>query len=210
MSNAGAADGPAPITARPSAPNSRSASRSTSSPLIGDAAGGRRSRLSAGVCRRCRLSSTFWSAAESCSARAARAPTESALRTEGESESAAESGAAGVTAADPAPRAPPHAVLSVAPSAAPTNASSRIPWVLVIGSRKNSQGYGSSRSTLQAPRPVVDRSRSRQSLCQELRESRVGDALSLNEQGRFRAGLQGVQGPKRPPGALRRRPEGQH
>src|SRR5207249_11200318 len=123
------------------------------------AAGGRRSRLSAGVCRRCRLSSTFWSAAESCSARAARAPTESALRTEGESESAAESGAAGVTAADPAPRAPPHAVLSVAPSAAPTNASSRIPWVLVIGSRKNSQGYGSSRSTLQAPRRVVDRSR---------------------------------------------------
>src|SRR5213076_489976 len=50
----------------------------------GDAAGGRRSRLSAGGCRRCRLSSTFWSAAESCSARAASAPTESALRTERE------------------------------------------------------------------------------------------------------------------------------
>src|SRR5207247_5568468 len=93
-------------------------------------------------------SSTCWSAAESCSARAASAPIESALRTEGESESAVESGVAGVSAAEPA-RAPPHAVLSVVPSAAPTNASSRIPWVLVIGSRKNSQGYGSSRSTLQ-------------------------------------------------------------
>src|SRR5438034_774245 len=158
MSKVGSADGAAPITARPSAPNSRSASRSTSSPLIGDAAGGRRSRLSAGGCRRCRLSSTCWSAAESCSARAASAPIESALRTEGESESAVESGVAGVSAAEPA-RAPPHAVLSVVPSAAPTNASSRIPWVLVIGSRKNSQGYGSSRSTLQAPRRVVDRSR---------------------------------------------------
>src|SRR5206468_4790607 len=112
-----------------------------------------------GGCRRCRLSSTCWSAAESCSARAASAPIESALRTEGESESAVESGVAGVSAAGPAPRAPPHAALSVVPSAAPTNASSRIPWVLVIGSRKNSQGYGSSRSTLQAPRRVVDRSR---------------------------------------------------
>src|SRR5439155_21487267 len=105
MSNVGSAGGAAPITALPSAPNNRTASRSTSSPFTAAAAAeSPRGRvLSARGRVRCRLSSTCRSAAESCSTRAIAAPSESTVWT------AAESRTAGSTAPACAPAAPPHA-----------------------------------------------------------------------------------------------------
>src|SRR5207253_4588359 len=105
MSNVGSAGGAAPITALPSAPNNRTASRSTSSPFTAAAAAeSLRGRvLSARGRVRCRLSSTCWSAAESCSTRAMAAPSESTVWT------AVVSRTAGSTAPACDPAAPPHA-----------------------------------------------------------------------------------------------------
>src|SRR2546430_2187779 len=110
MSNVGSAGGAAPITALPSAPNNRTASRSTSSPFTAAAAAeSPRGRvLSARGRVRCRLSSTCWSAAESCSTRAIAAPSESTVWT------AAESRTAGSTAPACDPAAPPHAAAPAA------------------------------------------------------------------------------------------------
>src|SRR5581483_10721550 len=47
-------------------------------------------------------------------------------------------------------------------------------------------------------------------LGQELRQGRIGDAFSLNEERRLRGGLERVQRPERPPRSLRCRPERQH
>src|SRR5213078_4987576 len=105
MSNVGSAGGAAPITALPSAPNNRTASRSTSSPFTAAAtAESLRGRvLSARGRVRCRLSSTCWSAAESCSTRAMAAPSESTVWT------AVVSRTAGSTAPACDPAAPPRA-----------------------------------------------------------------------------------------------------
>src|SRR5437867_1813166 len=145
MSNVGSAGGAVPIAVRPSGPNSRTASRSTSSPFTcGATGGGRSASVSVPTFARRKLSSARWSAAESRAVRAASTASESpAARAEASVSGAADSGAS--PPARP-PRAPPQAATRsvVASNPHPTQA-------LFIASRKNSPEYGSSRSVPRLP-----------------------------------------------------------